>query len=116
MKKLFILYIMMFIIVAGCSNTGGSSSDNSTGNNGNTGNNEQIVSLENPIVYGSNTVTYDKTKQLHTLVYFAGDKYGNYTNRESYTISSNNTATQAYNYSYNKQAAEELSQKEQFSI
>lgn len=116
MKKLFILYIMMFIIVAGCSNIGGISSDNSTtGNDSTTGsNNEQIVSLENPIVYGNNTVTYDKTKQLHTLVYFAGDKYGNYTNKESYTISSNNTATQAYNYSYNKQAAEELSPKEQF--
>ena len=115
MKKLFILYTIIFIIVAGCSNIGGISSDNSTtGNNGDTGNNEQIVSSENPIVYGNNIITYDKTKQLHTLVYFAGDKYGNYTNKESYTISSNNTATQAYNYSYNKQAAEELSQKEQF--
>ena len=116
MKKLFILYTIIFIIVAGCSNTGGSSSDNSTGNNGNTGNNEQIVSSENPIVYGSNTVNYDKTKQLHTLVYFAGDKYGNYTSKDSYTISSNNNAvTQSYDYSYYKQPAEELSPKEQFN-
>ena len=117
MKKLFILYTIIFIIVAGCSNIDGISSDNSTtGNDSTTGsNNEQIVSFENPIVYGNNTVTYDKTKQLHTLVYFAGDKYGNYTSKDSYTISSNNNAAaQSYDYSYYKQPVEELSQKEQF--
>lgn len=99
MKKVALL--MLFIIaLAGCSSSTGDMPENN---------------IANKLLYGNNILNYDNTKQLHTLVYRAGNKYGLYYENSAYTISSDSNAVAKENI-YNKSAVvKPLSAKEKLN-
>ena len=93
--------------------TGSNDSGSSSGTDGDTG---SVVLAENGLFTGSNILDYDKSKQLHTLTYYAGNKYGDYKSKLSYTISSDNNAVAKENIYINKKAAvETVSVKEKLN-
>lgn len=104
MKKQLLIIFLLFIVTAGC---GDVEPDN-------TNTVKQVLLSENTIINGRNDVVYDNTtEQLHTLVYFAGNKYGNYNSRGNYTISSSKYSASTMNNSiYTRNAVEEVNPKE----
>ena len=99
MKKLVITLSLFSLMITGCGDilnisgndlqTGSNDSGSSSGTGGDTG---SVVLAENGLFTGSNILDYDKSKQLHTLTYYAGNKYGDYmiippeSEREQHTL------------------------------
>lgn len=104
MKKQLLIIFLLFIVTAGCGDV--EPDDTNTI--------KQVLLSENTIINGRNDVVYDNTtEQLHTLVYFAGNKYGNYNSKGNYTISTSKfNASTLSNSVYTKSAVEEVDQKE----
>lgn len=102
MKKIVLLLIML--ILAGCSSSIDSSNIKLPENN-----------VKNQLLYGRNILDYDNTKQLHTLIYRAGDKNGLHTDKSAYTLSSDNNVVAKENIYSKKSAVKPLSAKEKIN-
>lgn len=100
MKRVVLLFLIM-LILAGCSSSTDSSNIKLPENN-----------VKNQLLYGRNILDYDNTKQLHTLIYRAGDKNGLHTDKSAYTLSSDNNVVAKENIYSKKAAAKPLSAKE----
>lgn len=121
MKKLVITLSLFSLMITGCADifnisssdlqTGSNGSGSSSGTGGDTG---SVVLAENGLFAGSNILDYDKSKQLRTLTYYAGNKYGDYKSKLSYTISSDNNIV-AKEQIYNKKSIKKLRAKEQLN-
>lgn len=103
MKRVVLLFLIM-LILAGCSSSIDSSNIELPENN-----------VKNQLLYGRNILDYDNTKQLHTLIYRAGDKNGLHTDKSAYTLSSDNNVAAKENIYSKKSAVKPLSAKEKIN-
>ena len=103
MKRVVLLFLII-LILAGCSSSTDSSNIKLPENN-----------VKNQLLYGRNILDYDNTKQLHTLIYRAGDKNGLHTDKAVYTVSSDNNVVAKENIYSKKAAAKPLSAKEKIN-
>lgn len=118
MKKVVLLLVLVVAVLSGCSdtsvnnNSSNSGTNSGTGNGSDGGNSGNIDNSPNSIIVGKNIIDYDKTKQLHTLVYRAGDKNGLHTDKSAYTLSSDNNVVAKENIYNKKSAVQPLNAKE----
>ena len=119
MKKIVLLLVLAVAVLSGCldisanNNLSNSGTNGGTGNSGDGGNSgETDIPAVKSFIVGSNTLDYDNTKQLHTLIYRAGDKNGLHTDKAEYTVSSDNNVVAKENIYSKKAAAKPLSAKE----
>lgn len=103
MKRVVLLFLII-LILAGCSSSTDSSNIKLPENN-----------VKNQLLYGRNILDYDNTKQLHTLIYRAGDKNGLHTDKSAYTLSSDNNVVAKENIYSKKSAVKPLSAKEKIN-
>lgn len=120
MKKVALLFILAVAVLSGCSDTSANNSSNSGTNGGidsgsNSGDSGNTNNSANSIMVGNNILDYDKTKQLNTLIYRAGDKNGQPTDKSKYTISSDNNVVAKENVYSKKTAVKPLSAKEKLN-
>ena len=122
MKKIVLLLVLAVAVLSGCldisanNNLSNSGTNGGTGNSGDGGNSgETDIPAVKSFIVGSNTLDYDNTKQLHTLIYRAGDKNGLHTDKSTYTVSSDNNVVAKENIYSKKAAAKPLSAKEKIN-
>lgn len=122
MKKIVLLLVLAVAVLSGCldisanNNLSNSGTNGGTGNSGDGGNSgETDIPAVKSFIVGSNTLDYDNTKQLHTLIYRAGDKNGLHTDKAVYTVSSDNNVVAKENIYSKKAAAKPLSAKEKIN-
>lgn len=122
MKKIVLLLVLAVAVLSGCldisanNNLSNSGTNGGTGNSGDGGNSgETDIPAVKSFIVGSNTLDYDNTKQLHTLIYRAGDKNGLHTDKAEYTVSSDNNVVAKENIYSKKAAAKPLSAKEKIN-
>ena len=92
MKKIVLLLVLAVAVLSGCLDISANNNLSNSGTNGGTGNGsdggnsgETDIPAVKSFIVGSNTLDYDNTKQLHTLIYRAGDKNGLHTDKAAYT-------------------------------
>ncbi len=119
MKKIVLLLVLAVAVLSGCLDISANNNLSNSGTNGGTGNSsdggnsgETDIPAVKSFIVGSNTLDYDNTKQLHTLIYRAGDKNGLHTDKSAYTLSSDNNLFAKENIYSKKAAAKPLSAKE----
>ena len=122
MKKIVLLLVLAVAVLSGCLDISANNNLSNSGTNGGTGNGsdggnsgETDIPAVKSFIVGSNTLDYDKTKQLHTLIYRAGDKNGLHTDKAVYTVSSDNNVVAKENIYSKKAAAKPLSAKEKIN-
>ena len=122
MKKIVLLLVLAVAVLSGCLDISANNNLSNSGTNGGTGNRsdggnsgETDIPAVKSFIVGSNTLDYDNTKQLHTLIYRAGDKNGLHTDKAEYTVSSDNNVAAKENIYSKKAAAKPLSAKEKIN-
>ena len=122
MKKIVLLLVLAVAVLSGCLDISANNNLSNSGTNGGTGNGsdggnsgETDIPAVKSFIVGSNTLDYDNTKQLHTLIYRAGDKNGLHTDKAAYTLSSDNNVVAKENIYSKKATAKPLSAKEKIN-
>ena len=123
MKKIVLLLLVLAVaVLSGCLDISANNNLSNSGTNGGTGNGsdggnsgETDIPAVKSFIVGSNTLDYDNTKQLHTLIYRAGDKNGLHTDKAAYTLSSDNNVVAKENIYSKKATAKPLSAKEKIN-